>query len=422
MKILMLSSSDSGGGAARAAYRLHQAFINNSIESRMRVGIKNTDTHTICGPPGKIGKAMALFKAEVAEQIMKLQHSSNRNLHSPAFIPSGLVGEINKSDIDIVQLNWICSEFLSVEDIGRIKKPIVWRLSDMWPFCGAEHIAVDDPTVRWRFGYTKKNRPLDHKGLDIDRWVWNRKKRSWKRAIQIVAPSNWMAGCVRSSALMKDWPVSVIPSTIDLNQFRPWDKRFSREVLGLPAKRKLILFGAVGGLKDQNKGGDLLENAVINGVSRDLFADVEGILFGQSSPVKPPEFGIPLHWMGRVSDDATLSLIYSAADLMVVPSRQENLPQTAIEAQACGCPVVGFDAGGVPDAVSDRETGYLARAFDTDDLAFGISWVLADEVRHARLSSAARERALQLWSPEVVVKKYLEVYKQAIQATMTGSK
>lgn len=418
MKILMLSSSDSGGGAARAAYRLHQAFINHSIESRMRVGIKTTDLHTISGPLGKFGKAMAIFKVEVAEQIMKLQHSTNINFHSPAFIPSGLVGEINKSDVDIVQLNWICNEFLSIEDVGRIKKPIVWRFSDMWPFCGAEHIASDDPTVRWRFGYTKKNRPPDHKGLDIDRWVWNRKKRSWKRAIHIVAPSNWMAECVRSSALMKEWTVSVIPTTIDLNQFRPWDKRFSREVLGLPEKRKLILFGAAGGMKDPNKGGDLLENAIISGVSRSLFADVEGILFGQSAPVRPPEFGIPLHWMGRVSDDATLSLIYSAADLMVVPSRQETLPQTAIEAQACGCPVVGFNTSGIPDAVSDRETGYLARAFDADDLAFGISWILADEVRYARLSSAARERALRLWSPDVVVKKYLEVYKQVMKAAM----
>jgi len=162
----------------------------------------------------------------------------------------------------------------------------------------------------------------------------------------------------------------------------------------------------------------LLENAVINGVSRGLFADVEGIVFGQSAPVLPLEIGIPLHWMGRLSDEATLSLIYSAADLTVVPSRQENLPQTAIEAQACGCPVVAFNTGGIPDAVSDRETGYLARAFDTDDLAFGISWVLADEVRHARLSSAARERALQLWSPEVVVKKYLAVYEQAIAEAM----
>lgn len=418
MKILMLSTSDTGGGAARAAYRLHQAFINNSIESRMRVGMKHTDMHTICGPPGKFGKGMALLKAEVAGQIMKLQHSANRNLHSPAFIPSGLVGEINMSDIDIVQLNWICNEFLSIEDIGRIKKPIVWRLSDMWPFCGAEHIAVDDRNARWRDGYTKNNRPSDHKGFDIDRWVWNRKKRSWKRVMHIVAPSNWMAECVRSSALMKDWPVSVIPTTIDMNQFRPWEKRFSREVLGLPANRKLILFGAEGGMKDQNKGGDLLENAIIHGVSRGLFADVEGILFGQSAPVKPPDVGIPLHWVGRVSDDATLSLIYSAADLTVVPSRQDNLPQTAIEAQACGCPVVGFNASGIPDAVSDRETGYLARAFDTEDLAVGISWVLADEVRRARLSSAARERALQLWSPEGVVKKYLAVYEQAIEATM----
>jgi len=410
----MLSTLDSVGGAGRAAYRLHQALINNSIESRMWVGIKKTDLPTIDGPKGILGKALAAIKPRLAAQLMKLQHSTNRNGHSPAFMPSGLVGKIYKTDVDIVQLNYICGEFLSIEDIGRIAKPVVWRLSDMWPFCGAEHYTDDGPTARWRFGYTKNNRSSDHKRFDIDRWVWNRKKRSWKKAIHIVAPSNWMANCVRASELMRNWPVSVVPATVNMRQFRPWNKRFSREVLGLPATCKIILFGAFNGINNQIKGADLLQKAVINGVSRGLFGHVQGLIFGQSAPVKLPDFGIPLHWMGRVSDDVTLSLIYSAADLTVVPSRQDNLPQTAIEAQACGCPVVGFKTSGMPDAVSDRETGYLAKAFDTDDFALGISWVLADEARHARLSYSARERALRLWSPEVVVKQYLAVYEQVI--------
>ena len=383
----------------------------------MQVGIKNTDIRSISGPPGKFGKAMALVKPELAARILKFQQSSNGNFRSIALMPSGLVGKINSSPVDVVQLNWIGGEFLSIEDVGRIKKPLVWRLSDMWPFCGAEHVTGDGPDARWRYGYTRENRPPDHKGLDIDRWVWNRKMRSWKKAIHIVAPSNWMADCVRSSALMRNWPVSVVPTTVDMRQFSPWDKVYSREVLGLPARRKLILFGAAGGTKDHNKGSDLLQKAVTSGVSRGLFGnDMEGVIFGESMPDGPADFGIPIHWMGKVSDDATLSLIYSAVDLSVIPSRRDNLPQTAIEAQACGCPVVGFDTCGVPDAIGDRETGYLARAFDTDDLASGISWVLADEARHARLSSAARERALRLWSPGVVVRGYLEAYEQAIAA------
>ena len=417
MKILMLSTLDSNAGAARAAYRLHKVFLNNSIECQMQVGIKNTDMPSISGPPGKVGKAMALVKPEMAAQIMRLQRSANGTFRSLALMPSGLVGRINKSSFDVVQLNWIGGEFFSIEDIGRINKPLVWRLSDMWPFCGTEHFTEDGPNARWRSGYNRNNRPPDHKGLDIDRWVWNRKNRSWKKAIHIIAPSNWMAGCARSSALMRNWPVSVVPTTIDMRQFRPWDKNFSREIIGLPAKAKLILFGAVGGMKDHRKGSDLLQKAIMDGVSRGLFSkNMEGVIFGQSAPINPPEFGIPIHWIGKVSDDITLSLIYSAADLTVIPSRQDNLPQTAIEAQACGCPVVGFDTSGVPDAVCDRETGYLAKAFDTDDLAFGISWVLADEGRHARLSFAARERAMRLWSPEVAVRRYLAVYEQAIAA------
>jgi glycosyltransferase involved in cell wall biosynthesis len=369
---------------------------------------------TVDGPEGIYGKAMALLKPFLTALLRALQYSSNRNLHSLALIPSGLVTKINKADVDIVQLNWICNEFLSVEDIGRIKKPIVWRLSDMWPFCGAEHYTDDGPNARWRFGYNKNNRPSNHKCLDIDRMVWNRKRLSWKKPMHIVAPSNWMANCVRNSELMRNWPVSVIPATVDIHQFKPCDKLFSRKVLGLPATCKLILFGAVGGIKNRTKGSDLLQKAVIHGVSHDLFGDAEGLIFGQYAPLKPPNFGIPLHWLGYVSNDAKLALIYSAADITVVPSRQDNLPQTAIEAQACGCPVVGFKTSGMPDAVLDRETGYLAKAYDILDLAFGINWVLSDKARHSTLSSAAREHAMRRWSPEIVVKQYLAVYEQVL--------
>lgn len=110
----------------------------------------------------------------------------------------------------------------------------------------------------------------------------------------------------------------------------------------------------------------------------------------------------PVHWLGVVCDDRVLALAYSAADLMVVPSRQDNLPNTAIEPQACGTPVVAFDIGGLPDIVAHRETGWLAKAFDTEDLAAGILWVLEARNRWQGLSQAARARAVEHFSQQVV--------------------
>ena len=138
---------------------------------------------------------------------------------------------------------------------------------------------------------------------------------------------------------------------------------------------------------------------------------VNGVIFGQSEPLNQPNLGMSLHWMGHLNDDATLALLYSAADVMVVPSRQETLAQTATEAQACGCSMVAFSSTGLLDVVEHRVTGYLAKPYDSDDLANGIRWVIENKERHASLSNAARERALHLWAPEVVIPQYKAIYE-----------
>ena len=248
------------------------------------------------------------------------------------------------------------------------------------------------------------------KALDVDRWVWNRKRRSWRHPIQIVTPSRWLAKCVKASYLMRDWPVTVIPYTLDCRQFQPWPKSFARDVLGFPANATIVLFGAMGGGADFIKGWDLLQNALVRIAEEHI--NIHGVIFGQSEPVNPPHLGLPLYWLGHLHDDVTLALIYSAADVMVVPSRQDNLPQTGIEAQTCGCPVVAFNCAGLPDIVEHRVTGYLAAPYDSDDLASGIKWVIENKERHASLSSAARERALRLWAPEVVIPMYKKIYEK----------
>jgi glycosyltransferase involved in cell wall biosynthesis len=124
--------------------------------------------------------------------------------------------------------------------------------------------------------------------------------------------------------------------------------------------------------------------------------------------------------MGHLNDDVTLSLLYSAADVMVIPSRQDNLPQTGVEAQSCGCPLVTFDCSGLPDLLEHKHTGYLAKAFDVDELAYGIEWVLADPDRYRELSRQSRDRSLRHWAPAVVVPQYLEVYRCVIDQQAVG--
>jgi len=412
MKILHLSLNDIHGGAAKAAFRLHQAYLNQKINSRMQVVKKCSDFHTINGPSHKIEKVVKLVQHQLALQLMRLQTSPNPIIRSPAVFPSKLPNKLNSIETDVIHLHWICGEFLSVEDIGKLKKPLVWTLHDMWPFSGSEHYGDDGEDARWRVGYYPNNRPEGHKGLDIDRWVWNRKRRAWKKPIHIVTPTQWMANSAQKSILMQNWPISVIPNPLNTERFRPWDKGMARQLLGLPQDKQLVVFGAISGSKNPRKGWDLLESSLTKLATR--LSNLAGVIFGQSEPLSPPQLAIPLYWMGHLNDEVTLALLYSAADVTVVPSRQDNLPQSGTEAQSCGCPVVAFNTSGLPSVVVHQTTGYLATPFNCDDLANGITWVLENQDRYVKLSEQARDRAVKLWSPKVVVKQYMEVYESAI--------
>ncbi|MEX9950245.1 glycosyltransferase [Providencia alcalifaciens] len=415
MKILHISHSDLIGGAAKAAYRLHTAQVTSGLDSRMLVRKKTTDDWRVIGPKTIIEKLCSQFRFPLGEQIGKMQSSCNINFHSGNWLPSQWAKKINSSDINIVNLHWVAGETISIEDIGRINKPIVWTLHDMWPFCGTEHVTHYEDNARWKMGYTSKNRdPLD-KGIDLDKLAWIRKKKAWKKLpMHIIAPSQWMAECAKNSDLFKEFSISVVPNVLNTNIYKPIDQNLCREILGLPKDKIIILFGAIGGGKDQNKGHDLLISALKELIKSVTYDDVLCIVFGQSEPEFTTNIPFRTKWLGHIHDDTTLSLFYNSANMMIVPSRIDNLPQTATEAQACGVPVISFSTTGLVDIVDHKKTGYLAQPFDIKDLAHGIEWIIKNKECHIELKHSAREKSLQLWSPNVVIPKYTKIYKDLL--------
>ncbi|MFM7312488.1 MAG: glycosyltransferase, partial [Cyanobium sp.] len=292
---------------------------------------------------------------------------------------------------------------------------------DQWAFCGAEHYVRLPPAVDQRFiaGYQRSNRPPHERGPDLNRSTWRRKRRSWRRPIQIVCPSNWLASDARASALMRDWPVAVIPYPIDLDRWAPVDQTQARRELGLPLDVPLILFAALAGTADPRKGSDLLLSALHRlADSRDpRWPAPQLVIVGSADDAAPLQLPFPVHHRGLIRDTHLLRLHYAAADVMVLPSRQDNLPNTGLEAQACGLPVVGFRVGGLPDIAADRISGALAQPFDPDSLAEAIGWVLADRDRRAQLSEASRERALREWAPARIAGLYADLYRQVLACT-----
>jgi glycosyltransferase involved in cell wall biosynthesis len=416
MNVVHLNYSDSIGGAARAAHRIHHAVRGVGVDSKLLVNRAVLSDPTVAGPATAPGRLLGKIRRILAVPWQSLLKGGSPGLHSPACIPSRWAPRLNGSAADLAHLHWINCEMMSIADIGRLTQPVVWTLHDMWAFCGAEHYTEGH---RWREGYSPSNRPPHESGFDLDRWTWRRKQRHWRRPMQIVTPSRWLADCVAQSALMGDWPVTVIPNPIDTKIWRPVDKLLARQKLKLPPDAPILLFGALGGDEDPRKGFDLLRDALQHLRGRGEGLDLNGlelVVFGQLAPLQETPLGFPIRHTGYLHDDERLRLLYSAADAVAVPSRLEAFGQTASEAHACGTPVVAFNTGGLADIVAHRQTGYLAAPFDVQDLAAGIEWVLGAKASGTDLGIAARERACLLLDSPVVASQYADVYARAIAA------
>lgn len=421
MKILHLCGSHLNGGAARACYRIHQSLVGAGLTTRLRVlDNGSADSTVICGNPGQSDSLQRIIRQRL---LLKWQSWSQRGFRtantayqSTAWPKTGLVSESCLQSADLIHLHWIGRWLISIEEIGQLKHPLVWTLHDQWPFCGSEH-HVSEADHRFVEGYLPTNRPPGESGPDVNRRTWLRKQRHWTHPMHLVAPSRWMAACARRSALMGDWPIRIIPHPLDLQTWHPFPQQEARLLLGLESDRKVILFVAHDGFQNLVKGGDLLLKALSHCSERE---HMDLLVIGQGEPSGQLPCPVPIHFLGNLHDDLSIRLAYAAADVLVVPSRQESFCQAATEAQACGRPVVAFAVGGLLDVVADRQTGALAQPFSPQALAEAIDWILADGLRWRALGQRARIRAEDLWAPERVASAYAEVYRSAMASSTSA--
>lgn len=416
MKVLHIGKSDLEGGAARAAFRIHQSLREAGVQSQMLVGNKRSDDPDVHGPTGLASKAWDRVAPYIDAIPLRFSRSANQSPRSPAWVGSAVATRARASDSDVIHLHWICGGLMRPQAVASLaEKPLVWRLADMWPFSGTEHYVGD--SVRYREGYTRLNRPPGESGFDADRWAWNRKLRAWRsiRDLTLVAPSRWMARCANESVLFRDRRVEIVPTGQDIHQYRPIRKELARELLGLPKEPQLVLFGAMSPLSEPRKGIRFLEPALSELARAGFRSSCQLVVIG-ASRASAPCFTLPMpaHYLGRLSDDVALALAYSSADVFLAPSTEENLANTVIESLACGTPVVAFDVGGMSDAVRHKTTGYLAQPFSASDLAHGLAWVLADPGRREALSEAGRTLVESEFSLETQARRYIDLYQDVI--------
>ena len=410
MRILIVNTSERTGGAAVAANRLMKALNNNGAKAKMLVRDKETETLTVVPLPHS-PRLRWHFLWERLVIFCRL-HFSRQHLFEVDIANAGY--DITKlpefQEADVIHLHWVNQGMLSLKGIQKILqsgKPVVWTMHDIWPATSLCHVTLGCQHFTSQCGNCRLL-PGGGSSHDYSTTIWQRKQRMLAdENIYFVACSHWLESEAKRSALLKGQKITSIPNPIDTRIYKRGNKQEARQRLGLPLDKKLILFASQR-VTNVNKGMDYLIEAC-----RQLqISDAAVVILGGHAEEVVSQLSLEAYPLGYVNDEQRIVDVYHASDVFVLPSLSENLPNTIMEAMACGVPCVGFKVGGIPEEIDHRRNGYVAEYRSAEDLARGIRWILA-EADYEELSKNAVQKVVQNYSQQSVALKYLDVYHQA---------
>ncbi|MBM4147173.1 MAG: glycosyltransferase, partial [Nitrospira sp.] len=424
MKIVHLCSMDFSG-AGNAAYRLHKGLLAIGADSTMLVLNKRSgdlsvkliltdspDKSSCCveDSPEKETNWRNIFVKWHSLLSQYPERPIGSELFSDASSDMNLESVKEIRDADIINFHWVAGliDYQKIAHIFR-DKTIIWTLHDMNPFTGGCHYAGDCQKYQKSCGacYQLGSSMED----DLSKQIWTRKFNAYKNLnLNIVTPSKWLAECASKSSLFSKYPVKAIPNSLPLDVFKPYQKNEIRKELGISENAKIILFGA-DDISNKRKGLSYLLETLNNYSPAQPSSEIILAIFGGNIDLN---LKYPIINLGRIAGEDQMALIYSLADLFVIPSLEDNLPNTVIEAMACGIPVVGFNIGGIPDMVEHQKTGYLAAPCDTQGLIDGINWCLFHS-NYEQLRFNCREKALNEYGLEIQAKAYKELYENVFR-------
>ena len=417
MRVLIVNTSERTGGAAVAANRLMEALNNNGVKSKMLVRDKETDHLTVAGLPSSWRQQWNFMW----ERFVIWLHLHFRREHLFEIDMANAGTDITQlpefQEADVIHLHWINQGMLSLKGIRKILtsgKPVVWTMHDIWPATAVCHYSRGCEQYHTRCVQC----PL-LPGDGMAKQVWNRKEQMLSgQRITYVCCSEWLAGEARKSALLKDQRIVSIPNAIDTRLFRPQDKKQARQTLELPTDRRIILFVSQR-VTDPRKGISYFVDAVSRLVQQHPeMKDNTGVaILGGHAEEVASLLALPSYPLGYISNPSRIVNIYNAADVFVLPSLEDNLPNTIMEAMACGVPCVGFNVGGIPEMIRHQVNGYVAQERDAADLAQGIRYVLADADYEA-LSRECLHLVSQKYSQQSVANRYIEEYQNSMTPKM----
>lgn len=421
MNITLINTFDSGG-AAKACIRLHQGLLTQSVQSTLLLRRKSGGVQS-----SVLFEPQITFQEKLSNKIRRIAvelklAKEDKFWRESAFIrsrPKGLEAfsfpytdtDLSQSpsyqSADIINLHWVAG-FLDWESFfAKNTKPIVWTLHDQNPFLGGEHYAE-------RFlGTDEKGFPIPRKytqkELDEEKRLLAIKKKALEKVknLHIVAPSKWLLESSQNSELFGRFPHHHIPYGYPTDIFKAYDRQFCREVLGIPQDKTVLLF--VADSVDNSRKGYVYLQKALESLAEKYKQQVFLCAIGSKSNIENQTQVLEL---GKIHDERLMAMAYSAVDAFVIPSLEDNLPNTMLESVLCGTPVIGFKTGGIPDIVLDAQTGYLCPEISVQSLKETIEKFLENPkvFDREKIAQAAKEK----YALEVQAKKYIALYQNIL--------
>jgi len=419
MKVTLVNKSDSTGGAAVACYRLLVALSENNVDVQLLVQEKKKDNEFCISTTQSKFKKYLNFARFAAERLFFYFYEKSKEVrfaYSPANTGENISNHSSIKQTDVIHLHWINQGFLSIRDLKAItasKKPIIWTLHDMWSFTGGCHYAGDCEGYKSECGHCPFLKNPSKKDLSFR--VRRKKIKLFENSnITFVTCSKWLAKKAQESSLLKSANIISIPNPIDTNLFSAKDKTIVRKSLELSENKFLILFGSAN-IFDKRKGLEFFIQAlyILRSELPNTANEIELVIFGKSNQQIHSLLPYKAKNLSYLDSIEKIAGVYSCVDLFVLPSLEDNLPNTVMESLACGTPVVAFNIGGIPEMVDHRENGYLAEYKSAKDLAEGIRWIMY-EADKKLLSEKARSKVMANYTHEIVAEKYKNLYNKVL--------
>lgn len=408
MKILHIVAGHSfNGGAARGAYWLHLGLLSEGIESKVltnSVDYKNyINVESVLDSKKNI--LLNALHSKIDNFPLKFYKKKNHSLFSTSL--SGF--DIKKHPLydwcDIIHLHWINSSFINIKHLSGIQKPIIWTLRDMWPLTGGCHTTIKCQKFKTGCG------ACPHLGSnnenDLSKKIIKRKEQYIPKHTKLVGITPWMSQIAAESYLYKDFDIETIYNNIICDDYFPIDKVEARKILGINTPKKILLYGAQYN-SVPNKGSHKFYKA-LDYLDKDKYFI---LFFGRSDSNLDKLINFEHKNVGFLTDNISLRVLYSAADVFVNTSYIESFGKTIAESMSCGTPVVCFDTTGQQYIVDHKINGYKATAYDEKDLAKGINWIVDNSTPKMLLD--ARRKIIENFDNQLIAKQYINLYKKVL--------